>query len=109
MTAGEILEIVDAIKENTMPDSVKLRFINEIEGRVLCEIHKKMPNEICDIVSENDELSVPSPYANIYSLYLISMIDFATGNFDGYVRSCAECESAFSEYARFCIRNRSVG
>jgi hypothetical protein len=106
MTAGEILAIVDSIKANNVADSVKYGWLSDVEGMVCCEIRKSLPDKANRVISEGDELSVPAPYSSIYTLYLVSMIAFAKGDYEEYSSANAEFEKAFRAYAKFCIRNR---
>ena len=106
MTAGEILAIVDSIKANKVSDSVKYGWLSDVEAMVCCEIHKALPDKVNRVISDGDALSVSAPYSNIYMLYLVSMIAFAQGDYEGYSRANAEFEKAFGAYAKFCIRNR---
>ena len=106
MKAGELLAIVDAIRVNTETDNVKYAWINEVEGRVLCEIRKEDPSRLTPVISEDDELTVPIPYSKLYTLYILAMIALSGGDYNGYTRAISEFEEAFSEYARFCIRSR---
>ena len=106
MKVDTILDLVDGIKANAIDEGVKLAWINEAEGRVECEIHKKKSKNIVLLTSGNDDLSVSGPYARIYVLYLIAMIAFAKGEYELYERTFVEYENAFSEYAKYYIRNR---
>ena len=106
MKVERIIATLDAIKENKLTDETKLVWINEVEGRVECEIRKKKATEYRNIVGRNDELSVPEPYSRIYILYLAAMIAFTRGEYDLYGRTLIEYETAFSEYAKYVIRNR---
>lgn len=106
MKVERLIATVDAIKENDVNDDTKLIWINEVEGRVACEIHKKNALEYRNIISINDELSIHEPYSRIYMLYLIAMIAFTKGEYDLYSRTTVEYEAAFSEYAKYVIRNR---
>ena len=62
MIVRELLEVLDATKKNEMPDELKLRWINDVEGRVQCEIWKKSPELFKRVLSDEDILSVPDPY-----------------------------------------------
>lgn len=106
MKIKKLISTLDAIKENEFNDDTKLYWINEVEGRIACEIYKKNAAEFVGLVSEEDELSVSEPYSRIYILYLIAMIAFAKGEYDLYSKTVIEYETAFSEYARYVIRNR---
>ena len=106
MKAGEVLATVDSLKSNKVADSIKYSWLSGVEGMVKCEILKLSPDSITPIVSDEDLLSVSAPYSDIYMFYLISMIAFAQGDYDGYSRANQEFERLFRAYARFCIRNR---
>ena len=106
MKVERLIATLDAIKANDQNDDTKLVWLNEVEGRVACEIQKKKAGEFTPLVSGNDDLTVTEPYSRIYVLYLVAMIAFAEGNYDLYNKTMYEYESAFSEYARYVIRNR---
>ena len=107
MKVGQIISIIDELKENEINDEIKLFWINEVEGRISGEILKRKSGEFKSLVSFSDELSVPEPYSRLYVLYLDAMIAFSKGDYDAYYTVTAEFEKAFSEYARFVIRNRA--
>lgn len=106
MKVEEILMTVDAIKENVLCDEIKFEKLNDVEGRVFCEIMKKDPCDYEKIVSVTQELSVPIPYSKMYVLYLTAFIAFAQGDYDTYKNIMSEYETAFCEYAAHCIRTR---
>lgn len=105
MTVRELLEVLDATKKNEMPDELKLRWINDVEGRVQCEIWKKSPELFKRVLSDEDILSVPDPYCSMYLLFLVSMIEFAEGNYGDYARLSIEFEKNLELYAKWYIRN----
>ena len=106
MKISDMLELVDAVKSNEYSDDIKIRWLNDVEGRVLCEICKVKPEEIKEMTSGDDILSVPSPYSRLYLFYLASMIDFSRSDTAAFSRSNEAYESAFNEYAKFVLRNR---
>ncbi len=106
MTVENLLATVDAMKPNEICDDVKIRWIGDIEGRVLCEIYKQSPESVKLPESENDKLTVPDAYARVYVLYLAAMIEFTAGNYGEYTKLSAEAEAAFTLYAKHYIRNR---
>ncbi|MBE6647344.1 MAG: hypothetical protein E7611_06910 [Ruminococcaceae bacterium] len=106
MKVEKIISIVDAVKTNSVNDDTKLAWINDVEGRVACEIHKKSADEFKSLVNGEEELSIPEPYSRMYTLYLIAMIALVQGEFDLHSKAFTEYELAFSEYARYSIRNR---
>ena len=104
MTVRELLDIVDFTKKNEVSDELKIRWINDVEGRVQCEIHRISPDKVARVVSENDVLSVPDPYASLYMLFVVSMIEFSEGDYTNYARLTAEFEKSLVMYAKFVIR-----
>lgn len=105
MKVRELLETLDATRQNQLSDSLKLRFINDVEGRVQCEIHKIAPRSVRFVVSEDDELTLPEPYSSVYLLFLVSMIEFAEGHYSDYARLSIEFEKNLEIYAKWYIRN----
>ena len=106
MTVEKLLEIVDGTKRNDLCDDIKLRWIGDVEGRVLCEIHGKTPGEVTLPTGGEDILTIPDPYANAYLIYLIAMIEFVAGNYASYSTLCREFENSLERYAKTVIRNR---
>ena len=105
VTVREALDRIDATFVNNIGDAMKISWIKDVEGRVLCEIFKKSPNELASVLSEDDVLSVPEAYCTVYMLYVASMIEFSKGNYDAYAKLCARFEKDFELYARWYIRN----
>ena len=106
MKAGELIAIVDAVKPNDISEDIKLGWLGDAEGRVLCEIKKESVKDVTLIACGDDELSVPSPYSKMYSMYLVAMICFVKGEYEAYVKANQQYERAFSDYAKYCIRTR---
>ena len=105
MIVRELLEIIDATKQNEVPDNLKLQWINDVEGRVQCEIHKVKPEMVRVVASDEDELTLPQPYCSAYTLFIVSMIEFAEGNYSDYARLSLEFEKNLEIYAKWYIRN----
>lgn len=106
MKAGQVITMVDELKENEINDEIKLFWLNEVEGRINTEIFKRDASEFKELVSLGDELSVPMPYSRMYLLYLDAMIDFRLGNYDAYIAAVSQFEKVFADYSRYLIRNR---
>ena len=105
MTVAKLLEHIDAIKHNQISEDVKIGWIRSLEGRVLCEIFKKDPENLALPLSEEDELVIPEPYCEVYVLYLSAMIEFSAGNYTGYGVVMGQFENALARYARRVIRS----
>lgn len=106
MTAGELIAVVDAIKENDVSDEIKLGWIGEAEARVKCEICGVDARELDEKLSGDHALSVPMPYARLYTMYLLSMLCFLGGEYEAYNKALGEYEQAHREYGKYYIRNR---
>jgi len=106
MKVREVIENLDNLKGNSVDDGLKYRWIGEVEGRVICEIHGEDAEKITVSVSEESELSVPDAYAGVYTFYLLAMLEYAEGNYSGYDTMKKEYEAAFNSYAKYVIRKR---
>lgn len=106
ITVREILDEIDALKTNSFTVSQKISWIEDIEGRILCEIHNVSPENLPEIYREADTLTVLKPYSRLYSLYLASMIDFYSGEAGQYEKAKKEFDKAYLEYAKWYLRNK---
>lgn len=106
MKVREILELIDAGKHNELDAEIKMRWINDVEGRVACEIMKKEATEYAPLLGEEEELSIPDAYVRVYLLYAWAMIELLAGNLESYGAMNRNYESEFMMYARYVIRNR---
>ena len=106
MTVENVLGFFDSFKSNEIPDFVKIGWLAEIDGRILCEIHKMDKNTVMLPKGSSDALVLPEGYARVYQLYLGAMTELAQGNFDAYKSFRDEFESALATYAKYYIRNR---
>ncbi len=106
MTIRDIITMADSLKPNEIDEMAKIRWINNIDGRVFCEIYKGDPEEYHKKVRDNESLTVPEPYASLYLPYMTAMIAFSKGDYEGYRIGMLEYETAFLQYARYFLRNR---
>ena len=106
MTIGEIVSIADSLKRNEISEEVKLHWINDVEGRVHCEIFKFTPESYITLTGMKQELMIPMPYARIYIGYILAMAAFASKEYDLYSDLMMRYERDFAEYAKFCLRTR---
>ena len=107
MTVGNILEAFDAFKENDFSDQVKIAWIGDVEGRVLCEIHKMSPDMVTLPKSSEDNVTLSECDMRTYLLYMSAMLELARGDFAAHSKISEEFEAAFHIYAKRFIRNRS--
>ena len=106
MRVDEILSIADSLMVNQISEELKLHWINEVEGRVHCEIMKAAPADFVSVNAMDHELSVPMPYAKMYLSYILAMIAFADKEYDLYTDVMMKFERDFCEYAKFYLRTR---
>lgn len=106
MTVEKILEAFDAFKENNFSDQVKIAWLCDVEGRVLCEIQKMSPDSVTLPKGSDDILAVPESYSRVYLLYLAAMAELSRGHNDAYAVLFREFEAALSVYAKYYIRTR---
>ena len=104
MTVKEIIEYTDKLKPNSFDAETKLVWINQVEGMVQSEINKTPLEQIKMLISEDDTLTVKHPYSQVYSFYIISMIDFFSGDFVKYQNSSAVYNDAMKLYAKYILR-----
>ena len=104
MQLGELLTIADEMKPNTFSETVKTRWVNEIEGMIQTEVlllafqdcvQYKWPD------SREIDLLVPPPYDKLYEYYLESMILFQQEEMDRYANVQAMFQKCYAEYVQF--------
>lgn len=106
MRVDEILSIADTLKENQISEEIKLQWLNDVEGRVHCEILGKAPEDFVTLKTTKDELSVPMPYARVYLNYILAMMAFIMKEYELYTDVMLRYERDFSKYAKYCLRSR---
>lgn len=106
MTVEKILEQFDALKSNELGDTVKIGWLAEVEGRVLCQILGKSPSEVALPKGSGDALTLPECFSRVYLLYLAAMTALYGGDVDIYSSLKREFEEELSNYAKFVIKNR---
>ena len=106
MTVEKILEQFDSLKSNELGDSVKIGWLAEVEGRVLCTILGKSPEEASLPKGSGDTLVLPESFSRIYLLYLAAMTELYGGDHNKYTTLKRELEEELSSYAKYLIRNR---
>lgn len=80
-TMNQVIEYVDRVKLNTYNDEDKYRWMRTLEGMVISTILGGEPSVPED---GDEELIVPSPFDEVYSLYVMAMIDFHNREYDEY-------------------------
>ena len=104
MTVKEIIEYTDKLRPNTHDAATKLAWINHVEGMVQSEIMNTPIDSVRQLFSENDTVSVKHPYSQVYSYYIIAMIDFFSGDIQRYKNSAEAYNDAMKTYAKYVAR-----
>ena len=107
MTRESCMALADALVPNAVPVALKQRWLSELEGYILVEIHKHDPEALSFSGNgEEHELSVPFPFDRVYWMYLSAMIDFWGGDISRYEETATLADNALEDYAKWCKRER---
>lgn len=99
MTARQIIDRVNEIKPNAFSDTVKLAWLNELEGRIAAEVLLMPPAEIRGVTLNLTSVPlVEPPYDDMYQHYLAARIDEANGEYDKAQNTMARFNACFSEF-----------
>lgn len=124
MTITDLFTFVDSMRPNAVPQDVKLRFLNDLEGRAYMMIgpspdphrmsgrspgpffHELLPIHVYteeDLIT-SAELSIPDPFSEVYRWYLAAMIDVYDGQTELYANDSALYNEAWDRYAKWYVR-----
>lgn len=109
MTKNEVLSFVQSIKPHEMEDAVMMRWLEELEKKIACEIHGKFMREDRFVSFSQDQLSVAAPYDKVYWTYLIAMLELVKGTPESYEFANAVFREAYQDYARHVQRRGGFG
>lgn len=139
MTLSEVIEEVKEKKPSTFKDEDLLKYLNELEGTIQVEVMgidpynvKPAPvfdeegNEIKPIIEEgveqepyylqytleddkNTTLLVPSPFCNLYILYLSAQIDFYNKEFTSYNNTLSAFKGKYEDYVAWYNNKETEG
>lgn len=112
MTITEAITMADEMKPNTMSKPVKIRFLNEIEGKVHTEILMKHVHteaeETCPVYDVNTDpgtaMLVPAPYDMLYVYWIMAQIDHLNMEMDKYNNDRALFEDAWNNFGDYWTR-----
>lgn len=108
MTIQDAITETDNLKPNLYDTGSKLRWLNDIEGKLYNDIFSvRMDSPVKDCPKYNlssdfnTDLLVPDTYAQIYIYYLIAMIDYYNAELDRYNNSMVMFNMAWDEFAKY--------
>lgn len=114
MQLGTLFAEVDELKPSQYDDTVKLKWLNEVETRIVREIIETHEPDTAlaelDFVGyTNDtpletELIAKEPYATLYKYYLFSMIDLTNEESDRYQNDAILFNQAYQDFANYWNR-----
>ena len=114
MTPKTIIEDLDSMMPNAYTTADKLRWLTELDGRVMQEIFamhelndgEELPewNEYTEDDMETAELFIPAPYTEVYFYWLQSKIHYLNQEFNYYQNTHSMFNSAWNAYANFYRR-----
>ena len=108
MTIHEVMQFADGVKPNAFEDAQKLRWLNELEGKIQTLVLHRAQKDVVEYALPRDasvELLVPKPFDKVYWMYLCAMVDFANGEYSKYQNSMEMANDAYAEYAKWYMRN----
>ncbi len=91
---------------DAISDSIKVRWLSELDGKIMRETMLRDDFTPYRFPEDGDrELAVIEPYDNIYTLYIIAMSDFFSGEMENYAASAALFDTAYTEFRKNYIRS----
>lgn len=102
---ADIITFIDTLKPNKYEDSIKVVWLNEVEGRVQSEI---LWSDTIITYSDTDMATVPlvpAPHNKLYRSYLLAKTEFTNGEYDKYKESMLVFETQFAEYKKWYTKN----
>lgn len=106
MTINEILSQVDSEKPNEYATEQKLIWLNEAESAVYVDLRGEVYDSPVTANSpQTAVLSVPEPYAKMYTAYVKAQIDAANEDYDSYNQNIAVYNTYYQRYADYLVRH----
>ena len=110
MTVNEAITVACALRPNELDEQILRRLVTELDHRLALESGRaRMGTPAQGNSVYRDELSVPPPFSHVYWMYLVAMIDMATGDEEGFGVSYALFKEARESYLRWMHRGEGRG
>lgn len=106
---SEIIARVDAYKPNGFSEEVKLKWLNDLDGKIgldvfLMDITEIRARQIAYPEGLETEPLVTFPHEDIYDLYLAAKIDYENGEYNRYQNTMAAYNEAYGNFVRWLAR-----
>ncbi len=108
MTVAQVINRSSLLYPSDIEDGRVYAWLSELENRIFLELYGESDFQPITAADGERELSVRDAYAELYPLYLVMKTDMANGDMDRYVNSAAAFKAAYSAYANYVNRTRSV-
>ena len=111
MTIKEAIDLVDKLKPNQYPFTLKVKWLSKLDGMIFKEVF--LTHEGCtmgafegyDNALQEQELLVPYPYdEDVYNYFLQAQIDKENGEIAKYNQSITLYNTAYFNFRNWYIR-----
>lgn len=107
MTVETCMRLVDGMRPNGFSEAVKRRFLGAVEGKVRVELLGEEPDTV-PVMDENTpadtELTAPTPFDQLYLLYVMAMMDHVEGDTARYENTAILFNAVFQSYGKWLKR-----
>lgn len=111
MTVSEAISLVDRLRPNQFPETIKISWLSKLDGQIFEEIIQTHEGGAADRftgygeTSQDEELLVPYPYAeDIYISFLQAQMDRENGETARYNQSISLYNNAFLTFQNWYNR-----
>lgn len=105
-TMNSVIAYVDSIRPNAYDEAFKCAHISKLDGIISKEVMQYDEAITYSIPEDADtELLVQAPYDDIYSLYVMAMIDFANKEYGSYNNAMRMFNDRFESFKKDYIRS----
>lgn len=106
---SEIIARVDAYKPNDFSEAMKLKWLNDLDGKIgldvfLMDITEIRARQLAYPEGMEQEPLVTFPHEDIYDLYLAAKIDYENGEYNRYQNTMAAYNEAYGNFVRWLAR-----
>ena len=111
MKVAEIITNVGQLRQNDYDLEQKTRWLSEVEGTIIDEIHNMAEGNDEDFTGYRYELDseketkLPDRFTDIYIHYIKAKIEFYDGETEQYNSEVAAYQSSYDQYAAWYRRN----
>lgn len=103
MTVKDLIDAVDELVENPFSTAVKLRLVNELQGKIQMEVFLVDAKDVeaVDIDDiETEELMLPEARVSLYIAWMRAMLYWYMGEYDVYQNEKAVFDADWNDLVR---------